>query len=207
MTTIWDVYNFIRQLTDKAGKGFVPPDEASKWLEAGQMSLFNQFRSLGTLDNLTQTALAPFVVSAAFSASATGHFVKPANYVQGLRIVNAEGLEHTPILFNELRDALISQLEPISEYPRYNESGTYIVVYPQDITEGIITYYRTPTAPVIGYTSDADGFPVYSSGTSTQLEMPQAFWLDIIIKALPFIGVNLGDSDVYALAAQQPAMA
>lgn len=200
MTTIFDVYTFFRQLTDKAGKGFLRPEDASSWLEAAQLSLFNTYRVSGTLDNITQSALAPFIVESAFTTP-SGQFTKPTNFAQALRIVNSADIEHTPVLFNEVRDALRSQLEPIDEYPRYYEGGTFIGLYPQKKTAGRITYYRLPVAPVVGYSNNADGSDVtYNAATSVQLEIPKAYWIEVIIKALPYIGVNLSDSEVYALA-------
>lgn len=206
MTTIWDVYEFIRGLTDKAGIGFVRPDDVSKWLEAAQLQLFNDYRELGALDNNTQSLLAPFVKDpvASFTSSAAGHFAKPGDFVQALRVVNNAGKEHTPILHNEVRDAVVSAIEPIADYPRYQEAGNYIVLYPMQVTSGTLEYYRLPTPPVIGYTSDSSGNPVYSSGASTQLEIPPAYYLKVIIKALPYVGVNLSDADVYALANAKP---
>jgi hypothetical protein len=200
VTTIFDAYTFIRQLTDKAGKGFVSPEEVSGWLEASQLTLFNTYRAAGVLDNITQTAISPFAKPYPFSTP-SGSFAKPGDFVQALRVVNSAGLEHTPVLFNELRDALASRLNPIARYPRYTEGETYIGLYPQVKTSGTLTYYRMPVAPVIGYTNNGDGSDVvYDATTSVQLEMPKAHWMQIIMNSLPYLGVNLSDADVFQLA-------
>lgn len=199
MDNIFDVYTFIRQLADKAGIGFLDADQVSGWLGASQMSMVNMFRANGLLDNVTQTALSPFVESTPFSAI-TGLFTKPTDFMQVLRIESQSSKEYTPVLFNELRDALASQLEPIARYPRYMEQGNSIQLYPQDRVSGTMFYYRLPVSPIIGVLPNGDGSDVeYDPTTSVELELPKEFWFQVIINALPYAGVNLSSADLLAL--------
>lgn len=205
MQHIGDIYNFVKFLSDKDGRGYVSPEEFSQALEAGQLAVFNAYRASGALDNLTGGALSPFVASTTFTTSASGEFTKPTGFVQVQEIV-VKGLTYTPILFNELREARISQLYPLESYPRYMEQARRVVLYPQKTVNGTLTYLRMPAAPVMGYTVDSTtGLPVYNSGTSVQLEIPEAYWLQVIHKALPYIGVNLSDADLVALSQQKEA--
>lgn len=198
MDHIGHIWEFLKAVSDKDSTGYASPQELSSYLGVAQLTVFNAYRASGVLNNLTGSAVAPFIVDAPFTSSALGVFAKPSNFVQVERI-EAGGKEYLPILFNELRDARISQLYPLERYPRYMEQGASVKLFPERKVTGTLTYLRLPATPVIGFTI-VDGSPVYSSGTSVQLEMPKAFWPRIIKETLPYLGVNLSDGELAALS-------
>lgn len=173
-------------------------------LGAAQKLLFNRLRAENQLNNFTPAALSPFLTTVAFTSNASGLFAKPTSYCQPERIVSDE-LEYTPILQSEVRDAQKSSLRPIAKAPRYYEVGSNIQLLPAASVTGEITYLKSPSTPQIGYTLNSDNEPVYSAGTSVQLEFSDSYWMDIIHIALGYIGVSLSDADVAALAGVQTA--
>jgi hypothetical protein len=54
---------------------------------------------------------------------------------------------------------------------------------------------RKPIKGVFGYTvNSSTGTIVYSSGTTTNLDLDDRYFSDIVTRALMYLGISLGDS-------------
>lgn len=119
-------------------------------------------------------------------------------------------------LFTELTDALNSSLYPIDYYnPICCFENTGIQIYPTfyktDATLNaqylIIQYISKPTTPVIGYS--VSGNTIIPAATTPagvpneELQFGKEYWMEVISRALSYIGVNLSAAEVSNLAVQQ----
>lgn len=114
-------------------------------------------------------------------------------------------------LNTELVDALNSSLYPVTDYtPMFVFENSGIQLYPITYKDtanakGLFLrfqYISKPTTPVIGYNIVGNSI-VYDPSTSTQLEFQKEYWMEVISRALSYIGVNLSAAEVNNLAVQE----
>lgn len=122
-------------------------------------------------------------------------------------------------LFSELTDALNSSLYPLDwTYPGYPIcvfEGTGIQIYPTVYRTNAnsngyylrIQYISKPTTPVIGYS--VSGNTIVPAATTpsgvpnNEIQFGKEYWMEVISRALSYIGVNLSAAEVSNLAAQE----
>lgn len=204
MNNIFDIYRRINWITDKYLNGFNSPEDISKALDAGQMALFNYFLPLKENgDDIATTALIPFKTSTSLTSNGSGLLTYPVNYSNTEAIyedISGIFTSVIPILHVELANAMNSALYPIALNPRYIEEQNGVQLYPKTVQTVDFHYLSVPTTPVIGYTIVGNE-PVYDPTTSVQLQFDVQYWMDVLLRGLPYIGVNLSDQDVIALSA------
>ena len=74
--------------------------------------------------------------------------------------------------------------------------------FPNDLGQAKMSYVINPPDMVWGYTLDVNGVPVYDPATSVQPLWGDASIMEIIVRALRIIGVNLDYNAVSAYAVQ-----
>lgn len=119
-------------------------------------------------------------------------------------------------LFSELTDALNSSLYPVDYYnPICCFENTGIQIYPTfykaeatlNAQYLIIQYLSKPTTPVIGYS--VSGNTIVPAATTpagvpnNEIQFGKEYWMEVISRALSYIGVNLSAAEVSNLAAQE----
>ena len=92
--------------------------------------------------------------------------------------------------------------------------GSDIQVFPTTIPSVKLRYYKLPqglnpatgaktvSQPKFGYTVSANK-EIYSATNSTDFELPETYFSDLVIEIAKMIGVNLRDQDVYAYASTE----
>ena len=85
--------------------------------------------------------------------------------------------------------------EPTKEYPICSFVGNdKIQFYPQDIKSAYFTYLRYPNTCKWGYTIDLDGFPVYDSATSVDIELPEICADEMAVTVLDRVGISIREA-------------
>ena len=84
-----------------------------------------------------------------------------------------------------------SVIDPIATNPIYLSEDVGFRFYPSSTGNAKLSYVRNPPNVVWGYTDDVNGRPVYSEALSTQPVWDDASMLEIIVRALAIVGVNL----------------
>lgn len=84
-----------------------------------------------------------------------------------------------------------STLDPIATNPIYLIEDVGFRFYPQSTATARLNYVKNPPDMIWGYTEDVNGRPVYSAAHSTQPVWDDASMLEVIVRALAIIGVNL----------------
>jgi hypothetical protein len=119
-------------------------------------------------------------------------------------------------LFSELIDALSSSLYPVdftSPICAFEDTG--IQIYPLSYKTFATSnsyylrmqYISKPTTPVIGYS--VSGNTILPAATTpsgvpnNEIQFGREYWMEVISRALSYIGVNLSSAEVSNLAAQE----
>ena len=187
--------------TSTGTKGGAPnPDYGSSQLT---IDALRPFRKRQTITNTGVTVNGVITI---------GTTIPDYAYFIGLNILDGTtGLENNvdQYLNSEVVDALKSTLYPVTpDAPIFSFDGNYIQLYPRtQLATGKtleIHYLCQPTTPVIGYTIPPNSNAiVYNPATSTQLLFSKEYWMEIIARALSYIGVNLSAEEVSGLAKEQ----
>lgn len=210
MENIWDIFNFIRFVADKAINSTPTPEETATALDAAQTLYYKlMFERKEAGDDKANTTLAPFRVSTTLTSNNTGYVVEPSNYanIEGMYgIIGGVFTEYNLIMDTELEYALWSRMRPIARNPRYREIPGGFQLYnsrtfPQNQATVDLNYLKIADKPVIGYTVSGNTL-VYDPLTSTQLTFGRNQYVNIITLALPYIGVHLSDNEIIGLTAQ-----
>ena len=101
-----------------------------------------------------------------------------------------------PVDDGELNKLLSSSIvAPTIDYPilAFFEDG--IQYYPKTLSSVELTYLHRPTVPFWDFTM-VNQRPVYSPGTSVDLEWAEQVFNEIAIRILAFVGVNLRESEL-----------
>ncbi len=87
-----------------------------------------------------------------------------------------------------------SGIDPISENPVYlirHEGFQFFPDRPYGNNQARMSYVRNPPSIVWGYTLDSNGLEVYNPATSQQPIWSESDMLQVIVRALTLVGVNL----------------
>jgi hypothetical protein len=93
-----------------------------------------------------------------------------------------------------------SRINPISTHPVYLQIDNGLQFYPENLGTAKFSYIKTPTTITWGSTTDSYGRKVYNPATSTDPAWYDLDLLDIIVRALSMVGVNLQSGAVQQYA-------
>jgi hypothetical protein len=93
-----------------------------------------------------------------------------------------------------------SVIDPVGGWPVYMLEYDGFRFFPNNIGAAKLSYVRNPPDMIWGYTLNVNGIPVYNPASSTQPVWDDASILEIIVRALRIIGVNLQYNEVSAYA-------
>jgi hypothetical protein len=205
-----DAHDFIRMQIKKNKMGFVSPDDIDRSINRGvsdwMSAVIFKYKKTGKYeyDHL-------LVKRSAFSVTAanSGVLDVPADYTEGLTIyvdnggVQTEGTIYSWDEFLEFKNSKI--LSPSLSFPiatiYVNQSGLPKIEFspiPSDSTtfNYTLVYMRKPAKGVFGYSVDSGtGTIVYNSGTTTNLDLDDRYFSDIVTRALMYLGISLGDAN------------
>lgn len=204
--TLESVVDFMRYIVRKERGVFLTTDEAVQNLDVGQMDLFMSFfKDYGVTQNI-HDALRPFRIYYQFTSNSAGFVTFPDGYLYliGSPFTVTGSTVNEIVFVNEAEfpHALKSQLRPVSNsYPIAIDSSDGFSIYPQQTQIGYFTYLRRPAQPI--YATVQSGRSIYYDATnSVNIEWEEQYWNNIIAKALKYVGVNMGEQDVFAFAEQ-----
>lgn len=204
--TIDDVYEIMKFASNKAQQGYLPPSKFNLIINQGQKS-YSAFL-LGNLTTYTpgrpvskvelgqnsvvRTRLAPTIYSYNLNVDPTGFSHYPGDYLQTDAMWSIYGFNRIRYAAQEKFYSIYgSKIDPVANNPIYLIEDVGFRFYPQSIGNAKLSYVRNPPNAVWGYTDDARGRPVYSAARSTQLVWDDASILEIIVRALAILGLNL----------------
>ena len=205
--TIDEVYQIVLYSTAKnLSQGYVSPDDFNLTINQAQKSYvayllgsFQQYmpgRPVARVEfgqnTIVRTRLAPIIYWTNLTVDPDGYCDYPEDYLQSDAMFTDEGYKRIRCVQQDsLYSFYNSQIDPISTNPIYILEDTGFHFFPEDIGVAKLSYVANPPDMIWGYTISGTGIPVYSSGASTQPVWDDASILEIIVRALSIIGVNL----------------
>lgn len=115
------------------------------------------------------------------------------------------GVYKMPVKFiqqDRLGVHLRSQINPVSRNPVFLSIYTGFTVYPNNIGTTELSYIRSPAMINWAYTTDIYGRPVWNQAASTNPQWDKIDMLQIIVRCLAMVGVNLQAAVVSQYAEQ-----
>ncbi len=138
-------------------------------------------------------SLAPLIYGAnLFPNTTTGIAPFPADYEYSDNMWGLYGFYNIRFAQQDRLDSFIhSSIDPIAENPVYLIQHEGFHFFPQNYGSARLSYVRKPPSIVWGYVLDSNGIPVYNPATSQNPVWGESDILQVIARALQWIGVNL----------------
>lgn len=147
--------------------------------------------------------LIPIIYTTNLSIDVTGFSPYPSDYLQTDAMWSYYGYDRIrEIQQNQLYGVYNSKIDPIASWPVYMIENDGFRFFPNNIGQAKMSYVMNPPDMVWGYTLDVNGVPVYNAAGSVQPVWGDASILEIIVRALRIIGVNLDYNQVSGYAVQ-----
>lgn len=203
-----EVYEIILYACAKnQSQGYVSSDDFNRTINIAQKSyasyLLGSFQTyipgrpiarveLGQ-NSVVRTRLTPIIYGYNLNVDSTGFSPYPGDYLQvdamwsiyGYNRIRYTDQDRWYSSYNSVIDP------PIYGNPIYKIEDLGFRFAPESINRAKMSYVRNPPDMVWGYDEDINGLPVYNPIKSTQPVWDDASILEIIVRALAIIGVNL----------------
>lgn len=154
-------------------------------------------------NTVVRQRLSPIIYQINLAINPTGFSPYPADYLQADAMWSLYGYQRIrEVQQNFLYSTYNSVIDPIANWPIYTIEDAGFRFFPVTLGSAKLSYVAQPPDMVWGYTLNPNGIPVYSPGTSVQPVWDDATILEIIVRALRLVGVNLQYNDVSAYANQ-----
>lgn len=152
-------------------------------------------------NTVVRQRLTPIIYGYNLTIDNTGFSPYPGDYLQQDAMWSFYGYNRVREVqqqyFYSIYNSVIDQ---IPSWPVYMLESDGFRFFPNSLGQAKLSYVRNPPDMIWGYTLDPNGLPVYDPATSTQPVWGDATILEIIVRALRIIGVNLQYNDVSAYA-------
>lgn len=205
--TVDDVYKIVLEATAKnKSQGYVSPDDFNNAINMAQKSYssyllgsFQNYRPGRPLsavqfgeNSVVRQRLSPTIYGYNLTIDSTGFSPYPGDYLNTDALWIIYGIERIRYASLEKFYGIYgSVIDPYQTNPFYLIEDVGFRFYPQSLGSARLSYVRNPPDMIWGYVDDANGLPVYSAARSTQPVWDDASILEIIVRALAIIGVNL----------------
>ena len=142
-------------------------------------------------------------------------FEYPGDFYRLGVVMHTPAGESYPVILDEVSHKMITYINlsnftaPTEKQAVYVRHEGGIQCYPNDDDNAVVAihieYVRTPTDPVWGFNQtifDDDGEVVYDPSESTDFELHQADFQDLVFKILSYAGVVIRDQEISGIGAQ-----
>lgn len=138
-------------------------------------------------------SLAPLIYGTVLSVnSTTGIASYPGDYEYVDAMWSYYGFYNIKFIQQDRLDSFYhSRIDPIAQNPVYLIRQEGFQFYPESIGNSRMSYVRNAPGIHWGYTLDGNGLPVYDPTTSAQPVWSETDMMQIIVRALQIVGVNL----------------
>ena len=205
-----EVYNLVLYSTAKnLQQGYVSPDDFNLTINQAQKSYtsyllgsFQQYtpgRPIARVEfgqnTIIRTRLAPIIYWYDLSVDSFGYSPYPGDYLQTDAMVSIYGYQRIrSVQQDSLYSYYNSVIDPIANNPIYILEDTGFKFFPTNIGNTKLSYVRNPPEIKWCYTlNPSTGIPEYDPSASANFQpiWDDAAMLEIIVRALAIIGVNL----------------
>lgn len=205
--TIDDVYSIMLYAIRKNQNGNLSPASFNLVINQGQTSyldyLLGEFQKytpgrpyaaveFGQNQDIRQR-LTPFIQPpVSLTIDGTGLALYPSDFVNADAMYYGIYNRRVKFIQQDRKDShLNSYIDPIDSNPVYLVQSNGFQFYPVNLGTAALSYIGQPPSLVWGFTNDIYGRPIYNPGTSVQPKWFDLDMLEIIVRALAIVGVNL----------------
>lgn len=203
-----EVYSLMKYVLNKNQQGALPPADFNRIINAAQFSYFNYL--LGEYQRYQpgrpiapvefgqnahiRESLTPFIQqpSQLTIDPVTGRTTYPADYEMWDAMYY--GIYKKPVKYiqqDRLASHLNSYIRPVARNPVFLSIYRGFQVYPVSLGTTELSYIRTPQTIQWNYITDIYGRAIYNPATSQDPAWRKKDILQIIVRALAMVGVNL----------------
>ncbi len=214
--TVDDVYQIVTYSVGKnLQQGYVSPADFNLVINQAQKSYasyllgnFQQYQpgrpqarvEFGQ-NTVVRQRLTPIIYGYNLSVDPSGFSPYPGDYLQQDAMWSFYGYNRVREVQQQYFYSIYnSVIDPVGSWPVYMLEYDGFRFFPNNINRAKLSYVRNPPDMIWGYTLNGNGIPVYNPASSTQPVWDDASILEIIVRALRIIGVNLQYNDVNAYA-------
>jgi len=213
--TIQDTHDWLDFMTRKARTGFFSREQKDDALHKAQLGVFASYFAEFLQTQFIHEALRPFRKEHVGQTNAHGLLTYPADYehATGGRITYYDNsLQQTFVSGlkiyrdDEIADALNSQVRPVTvQRPIGQLNATGLQTYPRgNIYTITLNYLSTPIKPVYAYTVSGV-VDTWVPEDSVDLQWGETYVMQVMMKALEYLGVNLNSADMVQYANEKVA--
>lgn len=186
------IHDFITFLTGKGQTGYHTPEEIDDAIHAASKSLFDEYRLKFQQTQIITDDIRPFIANpTGLTIDGSGQTPYPTLYCYGSTIRSGTKkvqLVDDSVLNDKINDPISP---PTVDYPICSFYKDYIQFYPiTGLASVKITYLKFPVKPTYAYTIEFERF-VYDDDNSVDIEWGEQNHLEIIIRTLSYLGINL----------------
>lgn len=200
------MYNIVLLATGKnREQGYVSSDDFNTYISLGMRSyiayLIGDFqtyqpgRPISKINfgqnSTVRQRLAPTIKSTSLTIASDGTAQYPPDYLQYDAITTSANKKIKFIQQSQIPSVLNSLLRPIASYPIFMIKNAGFQFYPLSLGSANLSYISNPVNIKWGFTLDVNNRKVYDPTTSVQPIFDDLVVLEIIVRALSLIGVNL----------------
>lgn len=209
--TVDDVYKIMRYAVAKnLQDGYLSPDDFYIVINQAQRGYLDYLkgeyqryqiqRPIAVVEfgqnQMIRQSLSPLIYSSILPInSATGISPFPSDFEYTDAMWGVYGNYNIRFIQQDRQDSYLhSSIDPIVTNPVYlinHEGFLFFPARPYGENQSKISYVRTPPSIVWGNVTDSNGLPVYNPATSQQPVWAETDILQIIVRALAIVGVNL----------------
>lgn len=154
-------------------------------------------------NSVIRTRLKPIIYGVDLTVDGTGFCAYPSDFLQVDAMWSYYGYNRVrEIQQNQFYGVFNSSIDPIATYPVYLIENDGFRFFPNNIGQAKMSYVINPPDMIWGFTLDGNGIPVYNPASSVQPVWGDASILEIIVRALRIVGVNLDYNQVSGYAVQ-----
>jgi len=148
-----------------------------------------------TLNPDLTTGYLPYPSDYQHTSAVRSYYVKPKQRSVEVKVNQVKNTDWGAIGSSTLQ-------KPTKRFPKYTEFKDEYRFLPKDIGIVMLDYYKTPVAPVWGFTI-ANNEEVYDPTTSTDFEWADAFFGEVMAVYVGFLGINLLEPELEQYAEMQ----
>jgi len=203
-----ECYTLMKDIVAKnVQQGYLSPDDFDTYINQAQRSYLDYLLGVyqryqikrpiavvefGQNERIRQS-LAPLIYGTFLTPNpSTGIADFPGDYEYADAMWGQYGFYNIKFIQQDRLDSYYhSVIDPIATNPVYLIRHEGLQFYPENIGTVRSSYVRTPPHIHWGYTEDANGIPVYDPTTSAQPVWADTDLLEVIVRALQFVGVSL----------------
>lgn len=195
MSLVQDIHTFVNFLSRQGQAKYFNPEEIDDAMNNASLALFEELKKEGEKTSLYDDKLRPFKTSDDISlTSGAGTIPSTVAYITQVAEVSGSDEYEVDILrdseYQKRKNSLITP--PASQYGICRIDGDTINVLPTSISDVRLYNLKYPVVGVFGYTTSGDGrTPVFSAGSTTELDWDENAKIDLIARTLRYLRIPL----------------